>query len=46
MVVVCFCTPENEAKFPVEMMFHFSELKNVGNPGVWLFRLQPNRAKN
>jgi len=41
-----FCTSENEAEFPVEMMIHFSELKNVGNPGVWLFRRQANRAEN
>jgi hypothetical protein len=32
-----FGTPENGAEFPVEMIVHFRELKNVGNPGVWLF---------
>ena len=31
------CASGNEAEFPVEMIIHFSGLKNVDNPGVWLF---------
>jgi hypothetical protein len=41
-----FCTSENAADSPVEMIIHFCELKNVGNAGVWLIWGQTNRAEN
>jgi hypothetical protein len=30
-----FCTSENEAEFPVEMIIHFNEFNSVCNAGVW-----------
>jgi hypothetical protein len=30
-----FCTSENEAECPIEMIIHFSEFNNVGNASVW-----------
>jgi hypothetical protein len=36
-VACVLCASDNEAEFPVEMIIHFSGLKNVGNPGVCLF---------
>jgi len=41
-----FCTSENAAEFPVELIIHSREFKNVHNPGVWLFRRLGNRAEN
>jgi hypothetical protein len=31
------CASENEAKFATEMIIHFSGLKNLDKPGVWVF---------
>jgi hypothetical protein len=36
-VACVLCASGDEAEFPVEMIIHFSGLKNVDNPGVWLF---------
>jgi hypothetical protein len=31
------CGSTNQRKFSAEMVIHFSGLKNIENPGVWLF---------
>jgi hypothetical protein len=31
------CGSGNEAQFTAEMVIHFSGLKNLDKPGVWLF---------
>ena len=31
------CASEIQVEFPAEMMFHFSGLKNIDVPGVWVF---------
>ena len=31
------CSSHNQAKFSVEMNFHFTGLKNIDKPSVWLF---------
>jgi hypothetical protein len=31
------CGSGHEAEFPAEMMMHFTGLKHVDKPGVWLF---------
>jgi hypothetical protein len=31
------CASHNQSEFPVEMVIHPTGLKNVNNPGVWLF---------
>jgi hypothetical protein len=31
------CQSRNQAEFTAEMIVHFSGLKNIDKPGVWLF---------
>ena len=31
------CLSSNQQEFTAEMMIHFSGLKNIDNPGVWVF---------
>jgi hypothetical protein len=31
------CASGNQRRFPVEMIIHFKGLKNIDNPGIWLF---------
>jgi hypothetical protein len=31
------CASGNQSQFPAEIIIHFTGLKNVNNPGVWLF---------
>jgi hypothetical protein len=31
------CASANQSEFPVEMIIHLTDLKNVNNPGVLLF---------
>jgi hypothetical protein len=31
------CASDNQSEFPSEVILHFSGLKNVDNPGVWVF---------
>jgi hypothetical protein len=32
------CGSSNQAEYSAEMMIHFTGLKNVDKPGVWLFQ--------
>jgi len=36
--VLCLsCASGNQAEFTTEMIIHFSGLKNIDKPGVWVF---------